>query len=149
MARKRKIDEKCHKRSPPPTFCSGWRTIGKLFLNAEKLDIEDKRGIGFDLSLITAAVSQFLRDEELPLGAYRHHGQRFGPALDDLVGTEGGGFVAVTAGSVEHGAVDEAALVVHLYLVSLRGHSTLTLHQHFENEKCEIAVGCFFRFSQF
>ena len=60
-------------------------------LNAYEFNGEYKCGVRFDFACLTCSVTQFLRYVELPLTAYRHHGEGFGSSLDHLVGSECGG----------------------------------------------------------
>ena len=87
---------------------------GALFY-PQQLHFEHEGGVRADGSACAlCAVGQLGGDVEFPLGADGHELQGFHPAGDDLRDTEGGGRSA-PHGAVEHRAVDERAVVVHLH----------------------------------
>src|SRR5690606_26302957 len=78
----------------------------------EQFDIEHEGGVRGDAAGRSgAAVGELGGDPEAVLRADRHQLQALGPARDHLAQAEGGRVVALV-GAVEHGAVEQAALVV-------------------------------------
>ena len=82
-----------------------------LFEDLKQFDLEDKGGAGRNGADGLLAIAEVVGDVEDVLGAFVHKLQAFGPARDDGVQRELGGFAAVDA-AVELGAVDEGAGIV-------------------------------------
>src|SRR5574341_1296028 len=88
-----------------------------LFDNVEELDLEHEGGAGFDLWGRSAiAIGQVRRTDQLALSTNLDLLHALRPTLDDLVQPESGRF-APLHGTVEHGAIDEGAVVMHLHRV--------------------------------
>ena len=73
-----------------------------------QVHVEDEGGVGLDAAGAAVAVSEFTGDDELDLAAFADEFHALAPALDDAV--EGEVDVVVL---VEHGTVEQGALVVH------------------------------------
>ena len=85
-----------------------------LWLYAEKFYLEDQGRKRLDLSCLTGAVTQLLRNIDFPRRTYRHLLNGFRPSFDDLRAFEGHGLIALIA-AVEHGAVNQFSFIVHLH----------------------------------
>jgi hypothetical protein len=90
-------------------------------IDGYQLDIENQRAIGRNAGAGTLfSIPQSGRYHQLPRGPARHQLQRFAPAGNHLVDPEAGGLVALV-GTIELGAIDEAAPVMHEHLVGRPG----------------------------
>src|SRR6187402_272637 len=79
-------------------------------LDLLQLDLEDQHGIGRDLAAGAGAVADVGGHIEFEFLADGHELDAFGPAGNNLVEREGGR-VATLNTAVEHGAVDERAVI--------------------------------------
>src|ERR1700737_1606553 len=88
-------------------------------LNREQLDFEDQGGVGADFGAGAArSIGKVSRNEKLPLGAYGHELQSFGPTLDNATNRDGSGFAAFI-GTIKLAVVNQGALVIDHHAVVL------------------------------
>ena len=85
-----------------------------LASHLDELNLEHQWRVRLDLTLLTLAVSQLLRDVNFQYRACRHVYESLCPTLDNLIGTEVYSLTTPLA-AVEYSAVDEATLVVYGY----------------------------------
>src|SRR5919201_6105122 len=107
------------RRRPPPNGIPATREA-RLLDDLEQLDLEDERRARLDLRRRAAvAVGGVRGTDEAALAADLHLLDAFGPALDHPVERKRDRLAALDR-AVEHGAVRQRALIVHLHFVGGR-----------------------------
>src|SRR5271165_6048694 len=100
-----------------------WRSRsrgGRWGIDVQEVDLENERGARRNPGAAFVAVAEVRRDVEPDLPALARLLQPLGPACDDLVEPDVHRFAALQ-GTVEHGAVQERARVVHAHGVRRLG----------------------------
>src|SRR5690606_15117794 len=98
--------------------------------NVEQLDIEYQHAVRRDAANALSAVGQLARHVQTPLAAGTHQLQSLDPARNHTTDREFSRLAALV-GAVEHGAVDQGAVVMGTYLVLAGRLGALAGDQHF------------------
>lgn len=115
-----------------------------LFFDTYQFHFKNQSRERFDLAAgFSCAVSQFLRDVKFPLRTYRHHGEGFCPALDNLVGTERSRFFTLVR-AVEFGSVNQRTFVVYFHFAAVSGDFTCTFGDNLVLQAARSGYNAFF-----
>src|SRR5690606_31044713 len=123
------LSETIKKRATTPRVVARFSYRLKRLEDIQQLDVKHQHAVRWDAADGLAAVGQLARYVQAPLAAGIHQLQGFDPAGDHAAYRELG-WLAALVGAVEHGAVDQRAVVVGAHLIIARRLGTFASDQH-------------------